>query len=300
MRGLNSKKGYTLIELIVTIAILMIVVVPLGGYFVVSSQNNQSARMQQEATLLAQSELEKWKQSGLVGDLAPEDVIVGNYVIRKRAVLENRETNTISATGVEPVAPTKPPESEAPLHVVQPPIGSAVENYEYPDELPSGIDATLHLYSDGIQFDAESVGTKDIGVFSQITLKVNNLEGVLNYGAGAKTTGLSQGHADALDLLIDVQTDIPSRELIALDTDILKDAHIYIYRASKPGGGYYSDSAFTANPVIDKLKIYHNLARAPQGSNANRLYRVSIEIFELKDTAKSKSLVKLDTMMHTK
>lgn len=290
-----DKSGYTLIELIVSLAILLIVITPLSGYFLVSADNNQSARAVQEANLLAQSEMERWKQSGVVGDLTPPDVTSGNYVIRRRAILENRDGNGIPTLGSEPVAPVVPRNPDDPLYSVANPIPSSIENYAYPEDQPSGVDATLHLLDDGIIFDSNS---KDSGTFSTINLSVNNLTASLDYGAGIRNISLLQGHPDAFDLMIDIQTDTPVRELIALNQNILKDVHVYIYRGNKPGGGLYNEAAFRANPLSERVMVYHNLVRVPQGTNVNRLYRVSVEVFENDNL--TAPLVKLDSMIKTK
>ncbi len=56
-----GKKGFTLIEVIVTLAILGVIVVPLSTYFAQSARYSAEARFKLEGTGIAQKHMEIWK-----------------------------------------------------------------------------------------------------------------------------------------------------------------------------------------------------------------------------------------------
>lgn len=65
IRFRKQSKGFTLIEVIISMAMLAIIVVPLLNYFVTSAQYNARAKTKQNATVLAQSIIEKSKDKSL-------------------------------------------------------------------------------------------------------------------------------------------------------------------------------------------------------------------------------------------
>lgn len=60
---LRDARGFTLVELILTIAILAIVTIPILSYFTDAAKHNARSRQKQNATVLAQEVLENFKHS---------------------------------------------------------------------------------------------------------------------------------------------------------------------------------------------------------------------------------------------
>lgn len=81
-KNLKSNKGFTLVEVLIAIAILAIIVVPLLRAFVVSANTNAKARRTMRATTLAQNVIEELKAYSL--DESAEQYLgrkTGNHVI---------------------------------------------------------------------------------------------------------------------------------------------------------------------------------------------------------------------------
>jgi prepilin-type N-terminal cleavage/methylation domain-containing protein len=68
IRGLKNQKGFTLIEILVTIAIIGIIAVPLLGLFSVSMRNNIYSNSKTETVAVAQSAMEWYKSHGQKAD----------------------------------------------------------------------------------------------------------------------------------------------------------------------------------------------------------------------------------------
>jgi prepilin-type N-terminal cleavage/methylation domain-containing protein len=66
----NKKNGFTLIEIIIALAILVIIAIPIANAFRQSADNNQKARQQLEATQLEQKIMEDVKKEIQTEDLA--------------------------------------------------------------------------------------------------------------------------------------------------------------------------------------------------------------------------------------
>ena len=88
----HSKKGLTLIEVLVAVLILGIVIVPLAGFISISSQRARRTAVERQAIALAESRMESLRQSSFVGFrllAGDEDVVVegehGQFRIVTRA-----------------------------------------------------------------------------------------------------------------------------------------------------------------------------------------------------------------------
>ncbi len=81
LRKLNNKKGFSLLEVLVTIAIIGIVIVPIFTSFALSAKINHEASVMQNATLLAQSISEEFKALKL--DSLNEEGVYGDYLVKE-------------------------------------------------------------------------------------------------------------------------------------------------------------------------------------------------------------------------
>lgn len=59
----QDARGFTLVELIITIAVLAVVTIPILSYFTDAAKHNANSRMKQNASVLAQDILEEFKNS---------------------------------------------------------------------------------------------------------------------------------------------------------------------------------------------------------------------------------------------
>ncbi|MDI6618165.1 MAG: type II secretion system protein [Clostridiales bacterium] len=73
----SFNKGFTLIELVVSIAILGIIAVPLMGLFSVSFNNNMIAKRRTETVSIAESAMEIYKSDKGIGAVESKDVTPG-------------------------------------------------------------------------------------------------------------------------------------------------------------------------------------------------------------------------------
>ena len=62
--GWKDDRGFTLVELILTIAILAIVTIPILNYFTDAAKHNARSRQKQNAAIVAREVLESFKNSG--------------------------------------------------------------------------------------------------------------------------------------------------------------------------------------------------------------------------------------------
>ena len=74
---LSSKGGFTLVELIVSITILMIIITPFFSMFVQTAKTNSDSEGMIDATYVAQTHIEK-----LFNETLGDRVSVGNYLVR--------------------------------------------------------------------------------------------------------------------------------------------------------------------------------------------------------------------------
>lgn len=117
----KQSKGFTLIEVIISMAILAIIVVPLLNYFVTSAQYNTRAKTKQNATVLAQSILEKCKDKSLEDiaksfqTTADELNLANEFDIVDASMIGNHSSNVqeikFGASGIEAIPKGSPASS---------------------------------------------------------------------------------------------------------------------------------------------------------------------------------------------
>lgn len=80
---LKNQKGITLIEIVITLAVLAIVIIPLSDMMVTSIKINSNSKRQLEANNIAQLYMENWKArnlNNLLNDSQIESLNLGNAV----------------------------------------------------------------------------------------------------------------------------------------------------------------------------------------------------------------------------
>jgi prepilin-type N-terminal cleavage/methylation domain-containing protein len=118
--GLRDSRGFTLVELILTIAILAIITMPIMNYFTDSAKHSSESRAKQNATVEAQDVLEQFKNSsyslddaGVVCSADPSwTVSVAQSAVGEKYTLTKEETvdrNTFSVTAeIDPLPSSAP------------------------------------------------------------------------------------------------------------------------------------------------------------------------------------------------
>jgi prepilin-type N-terminal cleavage/methylation domain-containing protein len=118
--GIGDSRGFTFVELILTIAILAIVTMPILSYFSNSAKHSSDSRAKQNATVEAQDVLERFKNSayslddaGVVCSADPSwTVSVAQSAVGEKYTLTKKETvdrNTFSVTAeIDPLPSSAP------------------------------------------------------------------------------------------------------------------------------------------------------------------------------------------------
>lgn len=75
----RNKKGMTLIEAIVAVVILGIMVVPLAGFFTVSSQRARITVVERQALALAEAKIESMRENSFADYQLTDDVDSGQW-----------------------------------------------------------------------------------------------------------------------------------------------------------------------------------------------------------------------------
>ncbi|WZL71460.1 type II secretion system protein [Clostridiaceae bacterium 35-E11] len=98
---LKNEKGLTLIELIVTIAILGTITLPITTVFLNGAKTNQKAREQLTATMLAQKYMEDIKLNNILEEGIDEESEGAYAIIIKKDVVENYQFPVVDEESVE-------------------------------------------------------------------------------------------------------------------------------------------------------------------------------------------------------
>jgi prepilin-type N-terminal cleavage/methylation domain-containing protein len=118
--GLGDSRGFTLVELILTIAILAIVTMPIMNYFTDSAKHSSDSRARQNATVEAQDILEQFKNSSYSLDDAKvvcsadptwtvdvaQTAVGGKYTLTKEETVD-RSTFSVTAE-IDPLPSSAP------------------------------------------------------------------------------------------------------------------------------------------------------------------------------------------------
>lgn len=65
MKNVKNRYGFALIEIIISIALIGIIIIPISGLFLQSTKNNMDSKIKTQTVTLAQSVMEYYKGSGI-------------------------------------------------------------------------------------------------------------------------------------------------------------------------------------------------------------------------------------------
>lgn len=195
-KGISNQKGYTLIELLFTITILLIVSIPISSAFVNAHKNNGHSSELDQAMMVGQKVLENKLSDGDIVTAMSEDVTV-NLPVNQASPYEKFKVQTIMTPithniEIEKDSDKDKSEPGTPVEVIVgntgkrsvyklpldtgvefsevdtavKPIGSVVEDYKFNSESlnlrsathPDGMDLIVHLETDKIRLSSETVG----------------------------------------------------------------------------------------------------------------------------------------------
>lgn len=263
-KACNKNSGYSLVELIVSLAILGIIAVPLSGYFIVSAWNNRLALSEMEAGRIAQSTIEQWKESDAVVP-GTETKTLARYIVETTTVAV---TNNISSSG-----------------------GSSepVENYQYSGSsilLPHAI-VRITSANVGLFDGSENLIRSDMFA-SPITITLSTQNIGLQIGVlvnGLTTPSVVPVAVVGSDTRIVVETDgsVPSVSVHGANTTLNTTASIY---GITP---YDSTDSITMTPLTERVQMIGNLKSQPV---SDRLFRATVTVTL---TGKTKPMVRLVT-----
>lgn len=271
-RGIaENQKGYSLVELIVSLAILGIIAVPLSGYFITSAWNNRLARAEMEAGQTAQRIIEQWKASGNVAT-GTTTFTEGPYTIVTTAAAV---THSIAGTAQTPYSGGA---------VIPDPAAAAVENYEYSGATIALPDAEISITSASVSVDG-ALGTPAVYPFgTPLNVTVTSRSagvtiGVQVNGSATSSSILFSGIGSNPRILIQTDGAVPSLTVNGSNTTETTTATVYVL---KPFG---STELVALRPQTDQINMIDNLYTA---QSTNRLYTYTVSV---RLTTKQKPLV---------
>lgn len=96
---LLDKRGFTLIEVLVTVLILSLIVIPIGNLFFQSAYSNKKSKENLLATIIAQDKMEELKAISInelrqrSNKTREEDLTSNNLLFKLRTLVEQEELN---------------------------------------------------------------------------------------------------------------------------------------------------------------------------------------------------------------
>lgn len=257
-RQVRSEKGFSLVELIVSLAILSAISIPLAGNFVRGADFNQLAREKLKMGQLAQQYMEQLKNRDSV-DLTTQNLSDVSYGDRTYAVKLTAQT-----------------------------VGSG-ESYQFP--AVTAVDGDLDIRYDGLTLDFNSgeFTNSDVQTLTMQATRSGDyyqLDFFKNSDPVAfwQFTGLING-MDAIPIVFHVNSAIPIT--FAAGSELENVLKIYILRGNIPdSSAYFADNV---TPVInsEQINFYDDLYDIPSAFYAEdppdtdpqpRLYQLAVTV----------------------
>lgn len=319
---LKSKKGFSLIELIFTMAILLIVTIPLSSYFLVSASNNSKSVTQHKANLLAQQVLEDWKASGKVQLVPKVPTTIPETLVPevketvpaggKLTVIQTAEevsvtqeaTAVVGATpmgaiGAQPTEPSQRLNKDDSFVTIQESVPAAVEDYLSPkgdfvstinNTINKPIEYTFKTIEGASKIShpnssGDTIDDTDLSPTSEIEVTLKNGKLIVKYDGSTinKSSLTPYDTREPVDLIFTVEND--STHTIKV-TDNDQRLNIYLISAIKSDGTAYPERPVSIAPGIQNVLVYKNMLKWPALSADNhRVYKVTVKVIET-DTRK--------------
>lgn len=275
-----SNRGYSMVELMVTMAILAIIATPLAGYFIVGAHNNRLAREQMEAAHLAQQVMEDWKAAPMIGSLAPGDSVSGPFTVSRQAVIVDRPGADQITYGV--AQPPVVPGSEAPA-----PVQRDIENYQYsavgaltgPADVVITNTATPGTYQLTVGGISQNV-PEDFTLNMSVSAVDTHNNQIVFSGAGLFITQTVNYLPGAEPVRVVFTMNAPAR--ITVDASSTGPAaDVYVYQGFDSIAGSNFPDNITVNPVSPDIRVYENLNLTPgpgAGFDPVRVYQLTVTV----------------------
>lgn len=324
-RILASKSGFTLIELAISMAILLIVITPLASSFITSTANNHRAELQLEANLFAERYMEEWKRSGVVvcnADGTPKKIddvpnAAGTLVVKRVAtpvdnnIVTGQVSTVVPGTINEPSAPTEKPDPYTnvdasghrdPAVVMKPPVASAIENYQLGDGTSDmktllGTDFTGSFTLDGTGLH-DTYDTNDPKI-PDTAINISQIGNTLTIDNGTTTKSLT--YTDQVSLVFLVKRDAKTTSLPIITVKAAdKPMKIYILRGYDANNNLYPEPSVMVTPGLDNVQIFKNLFLQPATVNSHRMYKVDVMVYRKVGASTESPLITLTSYMRIK
>ena len=273
MKSVKVSHGYSLLELIVSLAILSIIAAPLAGYFLTAAQQNKIARNELEAGQLAQRYIEQWKSQDAIttGTVSFTD---GRFTVAKTAVAV---TNSI-------VGETQPQySSTAFLPIVAKP--GAIEDYNYSGSVIVGANPEITITSTGTTIADGAISSSYLGKTpSLISITTDNIGIQLD-----ATTSQNISCMTSLDLKLLISTDDASPPLNISGENLVNTCTASVYLMVP----YGSTSSIVTEPLTGGIRFIRNIFSV---AATERLYQLTVRITETGKTSPTVTLVSYKRM----
>ena len=298
-KNMNTK-GFTLIELIITLAILAIVVGPISGYFLQGAKMNAMAKNKLIANQIAQRYIEK-------------------YVATKSGI--QNDGFKVDANGDPTVAATS--DYYVKVDVTQ----EGLFGYPAGNDVIPGVDFniahndnTIAGHPNGIYINKGSttegyIATGGTDAAMNILIKKSPADAAFTSAAATPVTILSTAYSSPLVTNPNVsETEFPTIEVIRVEVNTNRDltlnvtnqltqspktkCMIYIVRKKDSGGNIYTGKVFV-NTILGKVVIVENLydSSIVSGLPDYGLYKIIVNVYKGNAVDATKLLCKMESLM---
>ncbi len=256
-RLLKNNKGFTLVEIIITIAILSIIIIPIYSLFLTSAKANNMSVHKLNATMIAQSYMEELK--------AKETIRLDGFNYTYDQFIDIKQGKAFYIESINDNGNQR-------LYDVELQISETDYKFEEQEDI-SQSDLLVELYDNNIiiQDDNRRVSKS---IIEDANLTIDYDENVLSYNLDEI---ISNSLPEDGEILIKVFLNENSKDIQMVCNNEYSDRDMIINVYKMQNSGSYSDSG--KNYTIGEKQLSEI-----ENSNSNRLYEIIIKVKEKNDT----------------
>lgn len=259
-KRLRNNKGFTLVEVILSVAIFGIIVIPLSTAFSQSIRINASARDRLAANQLAQQYLEQeYAQDYIVPGTRTDNAVVAgvNYTVQT-------QVEAYSASGTDPVYKYPETGNNIPAPDVNLTFtGGTSGSYDY------DVSSYLTRGGNAVEQSSNTIGatdTLDIAIDSSGNMDID----------GATDISGSSGYiyTENTEISLYITLDIPVQNLkVNLDNHASKQCKVYILRRNSD-----DTSKVAVKPIYGSVSVVNNIYMDSGTANPQRVFIIKVTV----------------------